>query len=244
MSKDQKIQWPRIIAEGTAVVISILLAFAIDAWWQERREASASREQIRSLLEEFKEAKQHLTVQARWLEGSLEGSIRVLELMGPSASNADLRQAREALKKSFDVAVYLPPQGTLHAVLASRSSTLLLNSDTWVALQDWGISIGDLEVDSRHLESNRDDDFYAALNALSIPMTMIIRAPATEANGENYFGLPESNFEIDASALLRDPNVESVFTARVIRSHLLLLGHSETIELADEIIEQLEGSLL
>ena len=244
MSKDQKIQWPRIAAEATAIVISILLAFAIDAWWEERRETSASREQIRSLLEEFKEGKQHLTAQVRALEGSLEGSIRVLNLIGPTATNVELQQARGALIKSFDIAVFLPPQGTLLEVLASRSKTILSDSDTWVALQDWVISIGDLEVDNRHLESNRDDDFFTAVNALGIPMTMIIRAPGTEAKGKNIFGLPDSKFEIDASAMLRDPNVESVFTQRVIRSHLLLRGHRETIELADEIIEQLERSLL
>ncbi len=37
------IPWPRIIVEGLAIVVSILLAFAIDAWWadkQERREES------------------------------------------------------------------------------------------------------------------------------------------------------------------------------------------------------------
>ena len=32
------VSWPRIFAEGTAIVVSILLAFAIQAWWEGRRE--------------------------------------------------------------------------------------------------------------------------------------------------------------------------------------------------------------
>jgi len=37
----QSIPWKRIAAEGAAVVVSILLAFWIDAWWQERGERIA-----------------------------------------------------------------------------------------------------------------------------------------------------------------------------------------------------------
>ncbi len=37
----RSIPWPRILAEGVAIVLSILLAFGIQAWWegvQEREE--------------------------------------------------------------------------------------------------------------------------------------------------------------------------------------------------------------
>ena len=33
MPNSHQIPWPRIIAEGSAIVVSILLAFSIDAWW-------------------------------------------------------------------------------------------------------------------------------------------------------------------------------------------------------------------
>jgi hypothetical protein len=39
--------WSRLLAEGTVIVLSILLAFAIDAWWSERQ----SRDDFDSLLE-------------------------------------------------------------------------------------------------------------------------------------------------------------------------------------------------
>ena len=29
--------WPRLLVEGVAIVASILLAFGIDAWWQDRQ---------------------------------------------------------------------------------------------------------------------------------------------------------------------------------------------------------------
>jgi hypothetical protein len=38
LQDSQKIPWKRIAVEGAAVVVSILIAFWIDAWWQERSE--------------------------------------------------------------------------------------------------------------------------------------------------------------------------------------------------------------
>ena len=38
MKSPPEIHWNRLIAEGAAIVVSILLAFWIDAWWDERKE--------------------------------------------------------------------------------------------------------------------------------------------------------------------------------------------------------------
>jgi hypothetical protein len=42
MTLVRNIHWPRIIAEGTVIVVSILLAFWIDAWWQGQVEKKES----------------------------------------------------------------------------------------------------------------------------------------------------------------------------------------------------------
>jgi hypothetical protein len=46
MSSVREIPWPRIAAEGAAIVVSILLAFWIQAWW----DSQESREDERNLL--------------------------------------------------------------------------------------------------------------------------------------------------------------------------------------------------
>ena len=55
MSRIREFPWLRIGAESAAVVASILLAFAIDAWWDERKEASLEQELLAVLLIEFKQ---------------------------------------------------------------------------------------------------------------------------------------------------------------------------------------------
>ena len=41
MTETQSIAWKRLAIEATVIVVSILLAFAIDAWWEERGERKA-----------------------------------------------------------------------------------------------------------------------------------------------------------------------------------------------------------
>ena len=53
MGKLQSISWPRIIAEGVAIVASILIAFSIDAWWTERQAREQERNVLTNLLGEF-----------------------------------------------------------------------------------------------------------------------------------------------------------------------------------------------
>ena len=53
MNRTQKISWKRIFVEATAIVASILVAFAIDAWWQDRTERVIEVQYLRALREDF-----------------------------------------------------------------------------------------------------------------------------------------------------------------------------------------------
>ena len=39
MAKSRVIRWKTLTVEAVAIVVSILLAFAIDAWWAEKKES-------------------------------------------------------------------------------------------------------------------------------------------------------------------------------------------------------------
>ncbi len=53
MEKHREIPWPRILAEGVAIVVSILLAFAIEAWWQEHHERIVEQEYLVAVLSDI-----------------------------------------------------------------------------------------------------------------------------------------------------------------------------------------------
>jgi hypothetical protein len=50
----RQVPWPRIVAEGIAIVVSILLAFGIQAWWEERQERAMERALLTGLVEDLR----------------------------------------------------------------------------------------------------------------------------------------------------------------------------------------------
>ena len=46
MSDMREIPWKRLLVEGAAIVASILLAFAIDAWWQDHSDQIRLKEYL------------------------------------------------------------------------------------------------------------------------------------------------------------------------------------------------------
>lgn len=237
------IQWPSIFAEGIAIVLSILLAFTIDAWWEDRKEVDTQRTQLRSLLGEFKEARHRLVLQLGGLENSLLGTLEILELTGPDATDDVSANFRAALRESLNVGVSTPQQGTLRDVLASGAGIVSSDSDLWSKLQTWPTVMDELEVDGQHLERNREENFIDALVRLGVSMLSIFRPQTGEslADSRLLLQLPRSDFDADLSVLLRDPGIETVFTMRAIRSQLLIAQHKSAIEVADEIIGHLEN---
>ena len=51
----RSIPWPRIFAEGFAIVLSILLAFGIQAWWEERQDRAVEQALLTGLVEDLRQ---------------------------------------------------------------------------------------------------------------------------------------------------------------------------------------------
>ena len=55
MAISNNIQWKRISAEGAAIVVSILLAFSIEAWWEDFRDREEEQGVLLGLKSEFEQ---------------------------------------------------------------------------------------------------------------------------------------------------------------------------------------------
>ena len=98
----RQFRWSRVVAEGAVIMVSILLAFAVDAWWQERGEIRLEREYLVGLL------------------GELEDSR--LELDSDLAARAELEWGLERLIRSSDGSA-LPPIDSASATLGRARTT-------------------------------------------------------------------------------------------------------------------------
>ena len=86
--KSHRLPWVRLFAETVAIVLSILIAFALDAWWDDRRENAEQRRYLVAIAADF-EANQELLRRYesmyREVDIGTRALIGMLEGPGPGA---------------------------------------------------------------------------------------------------------------------------------------------------------------
>jgi hypothetical protein len=80
MKLTQNFPWPRILAEGAVIVVSILLAFWIDAWWGRQQESERERILLESLLTDLKALKAEHQFIDQSADAILESARELLDI--------------------------------------------------------------------------------------------------------------------------------------------------------------------
>ena len=211
MTGPQIIPWKRTTVEALAVVASILLAFTIDAWWEERGLRIEEQQVLQGLREEFlsvrKVLSQHLSEHLEGVqiledfliatevgnvkEGAPIVDVVLLELLSPVTSNLG--------------------SGTLAALLSSGRIEILTNRALRAKLAAWEGVMGEVWDDQ-------------ALNAkavfeIHIPYFLAENIPASAAMHRWYeewpFPLrPPSDDPDMVSRLLSDEKLHAMVEMR------------------------------
>lgn len=85
------IPWPHIFAEGVAIVVSILLAFGIQAWWDGRQEREEERQLLETLVAELQRNKEIVAGRKQFQGGIYDAGLSMIRAAeaGPTAISAD-----------------------------------------------------------------------------------------------------------------------------------------------------------
>lgn len=139
------VNWVRLGAEGVAILTSILLAFAIDAWWDARQDRQEEVEVLRGLEDEFLSYQRQLD---RFMEVS-ELSMRLLEgvlVSGPPTFRAPPPPAvaDSALFLMSVIPTFDATGGALAALLSSGRLELLQSRSLRATLASWPNVISDI----------------------------------------------------------------------------------------------------
>jgi outer membrane murein-binding lipoprotein Lpp len=133
----KQIQWFRVFVEGAVIVGSILLAFGIDAWWQERGERAAEMRLLSSLAEELQENQDRLEENARFSAEIEAAAVTALELASGSSINVPPDSVDQLL---LNVSWAQPTRwvtGTVDAVLSGGELALLQEEALRTELAAW-----------------------------------------------------------------------------------------------------------
>jgi hypothetical protein len=150
MTEAQKIPWNRLAVEAAAIVVSILLAFAIDAWWEDRQVQLEEQQILLGLSEEFLSNHEVLSQDlASHLKGlkSLEDILLLLEGGQSNDAKAIAIAALFEMKapKTTDLG-----NGTLSAVLSSGRIETLKSKRLRTQLTAWKGVIGEVLDDQNN----------------------------------------------------------------------------------------------
>ena len=133
----------RAILESMVIVLSILLAFGIDAWWEEQREASDTRESIEVVRRDLVDALSQL---------------EEFERFSADTARASLEAAR-AFSGSKPVAIEDRPQVEAHFIRSASRRTMRLPRAGYTDL----LNTGNLaEIDNRVLRDSLVKFYEAA----------------------------------------------------------------------------------
>lgn len=152
----QQIPWKRLTAEGVAIVVSILLAFWIDAWWDERRDRNAEEKTLSALLGELREFDQVFEDNAVFVAAIRQSAIELLEASagpGPDLSDRDIDRLISDVTWYVDTEVLSLP--VLQSAVSGGQLAAISDIEIGQMLGEWLIKISAVNSSIRF-----DFDFY------------------------------------------------------------------------------------
>jgi hypothetical protein len=175
MKKSQIKSWPRILAEGSAIVASILLAFAIDAWWQERQDRDEEQEILRGLDAEFSSIQGILASDMDEHLQRLQSLEKLLMALESGSTEKVIATVDDAILEMLSPSTSDLGSGALDALLNSGRVEMLRNETLRKKLAGWGGVWGEVWDDQNDGAGMVYDTFIPYFIEESIPAGRLMR---------------------------------------------------------------------
>ena len=137
MTESRSIPWKTISVEAVAIVVSILLAFAIDAWWAEKKEGDVERAALIALHSDFVASREQLTFVLLSLETARTGFTRFQSSTAAELIESDPRAIRNFLTALAKNHTFDPVTATLDALVNDGRLGLISDVHLLAQLSYW-----------------------------------------------------------------------------------------------------------
>ncbi|MGI9223284.1 MAG: hypothetical protein ACR2QX_02315 [Woeseiaceae bacterium] len=246
MAIKHEIPWIRIGAESAAIVASILLAFAIDAWWDERVAAEREQEILKTLLADFESSREqfedwkafHLAVQA--------SNTKLLQLA--TSGSTDLTNDeidRLLLDLSWwDIQSHFATSA-LNSVIASGELSIINSDALRRSVADWPTHMRNVQTTQmQDYEFFRDVWMPYLRKHGYLPQLSVIDAPMpsrTDVYGA-IIDMPLSK-SISHTGMLHDREFQNLLAQKWWIQYDILIWFERTLEMLDETILQIREAM-
>ena len=119
--------WRRALADVAVVTVGVLLAFALNAWWEGQREADRETAYLRQLLTDVRDYERHLLASIAHDETMQANAARVLAFTHSDAPAPPMDSLALWVLNGFNFSDVRPIRGTLEALVQSGDVALIRN---------------------------------------------------------------------------------------------------------------------
>lgn len=238
--KWRQVPWFRIGAEAVAIIASILIAFSLDAWWDDRQAAEREQWYLLSLNRDFLENRTGLEHVIQ-VQDTLLQSVRELVLFGATTTpvpGAD--SVMNLIGRVFGNTTigFTPNVGTYRELLNTSSLQVIKNDSLRTLLSDFGVqieTIDGIEVGARDgWNRERNEHLLTRLDAAALlpehmfaPGTTVARRPS----------------QVDYRSLPKDPVFTNVMVGRLAVTEVKISMYRDLQGKVNEILRLLELEL-
>ncbi len=128
MANTDNVQWKRISAEGAAIVVSILLAFSIEAWWDDYQDRGEEQGILLGLKSEFEQNLAFIEIELSYRKAVIESILKIFD-----ASVAQTSMEPEILDELIGDVTWWNnieySRGAIDGLLQSGGLSLIENED-------------------------------------------------------------------------------------------------------------------
>lgn len=224
-----------LLLEGAAIIASILLAFAIDAWWQERADRQDEQAAIRRLIVEYEQNMDELRDGREKHAGALSAVEKLLPMFSPSPIDLPADTAiGKLLLDTLQNPKLNPHLGATQSLIAAGQRSLIRDEEIQAMLTEWHSAAQEI-IDWQVIERIHGEE-------LILPTTFDAVAWPDVIVAETGEGAP-SAFDSDYATMFTNRKLEGYYTNRrynVARSIERIVALEEmTLALLEKLQSQL-----
>jgi len=208
-------RWRSALIEGAAVLAGILIAFAIDAWWDARSDRVREQAYLAALSGELTQASEALQRNKALLERQRDRSVAATTILSSATANALPTDSVRALTGVGPWVLFTPPRTALDDLIHSGGLVLIRSDSVRRALAGYEQAITRdmseqerlVEIWTVHLAPYRYR--YGTLQSMDVA--------------------PESRYGIDREAFVRNRYYANLVMARTTRMRSVSASHDTVI---------------
>jgi hypothetical protein len=235
-----------VFAEGGAIVVSILLAFAIQAWWEGRQEHSEEERLLQAVLEDMRSNRDLISDVSSYHEAVLASERRILSLAGTSPAQIQIESADSLIG---DIAWWYGSThwrtGGLEALTQGGRLEVVSNEDLRHTLASWARVIANVQMAEDQESEFFNDALMPFLNREAwVPQIAEVAQVLPGTDQRPGYGRVNWATEIrDHRSLLLAPSFQNLVLQRLWVQVDILSAYEGFSDQLQELISLIEAEL-